>query len=326
MDKGNHDDNLLPGQRFVPMDDELLLCYLKPLVHGKEVPGRDFVVYDCDLYGDQEPWEIWKKYESKRKNDLRKNKDLFFFAQQKKKTPKDSRVGRTVGNGGTWKEESGKKIVSLDTNRVIGHKKTFGYKNEGSPHEGCWIMHEFELDPSQLIHRKQETNNVLCVLRKKKDPETNKRKQLGETSGHNYVPDDGTNNLISNKQQRLDCEPSTSSAPLPPAPLGFGALKDEYEQFWQPPCNSNPNAQALPLPYAFAGEENRGLQQFAAGDEQYWGQQQFVVPSGGEENRNFSEREKNLWQHTAGHQLGTTPHPHTSSSTYIYDDVQHNFY
>ncbi|KAM5554852.1 NAC domain-containing protein 96-like [Rosa sericea] len=313
MDNGGHDDHVLPGQRFVPMEDELLLCYLKPMVHGKQVPGRDLVVFDCDLYGDQEPWEIWETYKTRRANDLRKNKDLYFFTQQKKKTPKDSRVGRTVGRGGTWKEESGKKVISPETNRVIGYKKTFGYKNQGSPHEGCWIMHEFELDPSQLIHRKQETNYVLCVLRKKKEPEINKRKRREQMPGYNSVLDDGTN-LISKQPKQESLVPSTSNAP--PPPIGLGAEQGEREQCLQPPCINNPNAQTVPLPYTFPSEENRGVQQFAAG-EQYWGQQ-FVVPSGDDQKRNFSEREEKLWQQMVA-DLGTTPHPHTSSmrSTYI---------
>ncbi|KAL6180837.1 hypothetical protein ACLB2K_047496 [Fragaria x ananassa] len=36
--------NQLPGQRFCPMDDELVLFYLKPMLSGEKVPGRNRVV------------------------------------------------------------------------------------------------------------------------------------------------------------------------------------------------------------------------------------------------------------------------------------------
>ncbi|KAL6178767.1 hypothetical protein ACLB2K_050285 [Fragaria x ananassa] len=36
--------NQLPGQRFCPMDDELVLLYLKPMLSGENVPGRNRVV------------------------------------------------------------------------------------------------------------------------------------------------------------------------------------------------------------------------------------------------------------------------------------------
>ncbi|KAL6176193.1 hypothetical protein ACLB2K_052828 [Fragaria x ananassa] len=42
--------NQLPGQRFCLMDDELVLFYLKPMLSGEKVPGRNRVVFDCDLY------------------------------------------------------------------------------------------------------------------------------------------------------------------------------------------------------------------------------------------------------------------------------------
>ncbi|KAK9929360.1 hypothetical protein M0R45_026462 [Rubus argutus] len=75
---------LLPGQRFCPMEDELLMYYLKPKVNGKEVPGNEDVIYELDLYGEQDPWKIWERFQARRGNDLRKNKDLYFFTQKKK--------------------------------------------------------------------------------------------------------------------------------------------------------------------------------------------------------------------------------------------------
>ncbi|KAL6176316.1 hypothetical protein ACLB2K_052950 [Fragaria x ananassa] len=67
---------LLPGERFCLMDDELLFHYLKPMVNGQMVPGKDSLFCESDLYGNLEPWQIWQEFESRHVNDLRKNKDM----------------------------------------------------------------------------------------------------------------------------------------------------------------------------------------------------------------------------------------------------------
>lgn len=327
MDNGAHDDHLLPGQRFVPMDDELLLSYLKPMVTGKQVPGRDYVLFECDLYGYQEPWQIWETYKSRRPNDLRRSKDLYFFTKQKKKTPKDSRVGRTVGRGGTWKEESGKQVTSLETNQVVGFKKTFSYKNKRSPHDGCWVMHEFKLDRSQLIDKKQKPDYVLCVLRLKKEPKKKRKQgQKEEMPGDNYVQDNETN-LISKQVEFVEPQTnrqrlvrSTNNAPPPPLGFGGGVLQGQLEQCSEPPCI----VQTVPLP-----SKSEPTISFHAYGEENWGQQ-FMVPS---------DEAENTWQHMVAMSqqnengfgnyinvaeeniVNTIPHPHTSSMPSIYDDT-----
>ncbi|XP_061999076.1 NAC domain containing protein 52-like [Rosa rugosa] len=195
---------LLPGQRFCPMEDELLMFYLKPKVNGMQVPGNEEVICEMDLYGDQDPWKIWERFEARRSNDLRRNKDLYFFTQKKKKTARSSRASRTVGSGGTWRGlNAAKEIYLLDQNQqptstLLGFKKTYTYKNKGSVHHGCWIMYEFELDKSQLLHKKQVDKNeyVLCLLRKNDAlPEKKRKRQEKEEMLEDYVVDDDGDNI-----------------------------------------------------------------------------------------------------------------------------------
>ncbi|XP_061999073.1 NAC domain containing protein 52-like [Rosa rugosa] len=195
---------LLPGQRFCPMEDELLMFYLKPKVNGMQVPGNEDVICEMDLYGDQDPWKIWERFEARRANDLRRNKDLYFFTQKKKKTARSSRASRTVGSGGTWRGlNAAKEIYLLDQNQqptstLLGFKKTYTYKNKGSVHHGCWIMYEFELDKSQLLHKKQVDKNeyVLCLLRKNDAlPEKKRKRQEKEEMLEDYVVDDDGDNI-----------------------------------------------------------------------------------------------------------------------------------
>ena len=189
MEGGGFDGGmLLPGQRFCPMEEELLMYYLKPKVNGKKVPGNEDVICELDLYGDQDPWKIWERFQARRANDLRKIKDLYFFTQKKKMSATGKRIRRTVGSGGTWKgQNAATEIYLLDedqkpTTTLLGFKKSYTYKNKGSVHHGRWIMYEFELDKSQLLHKKQvnKKDYVLCLLRKNDELPVKKRKRQKE--------------------------------------------------------------------------------------------------------------------------------------------------
>ncbi|XP_050378437.1 NAC domain-containing protein 14-like [Argentina anserina] len=162
---------ILPGQRFDPMEEELLLCYLKPKVNGQEVPGNDSLICDFDLYGDKEPWQIWEMFQSKHTYDLRKRRDMYFFTQKKKMRATASRSCRKVW-AGSWKGQiRAQHIYLLDqnlspTSTLLGFKKTYTYtypKNSSVRH-GSWTMYEYELDKSQLLPNKQ-ADYVLCLLR-----------------------------------------------------------------------------------------------------------------------------------------------------------------
>ncbi|KAK9928519.1 hypothetical protein M0R45_025651 [Rubus argutus] len=239
---------LLPGQRFCPMEDELLMYYLKPKVNGKEVPGNEDVICELDLYGDQDPWKIWERFQARRGNDLRKNKDLYFFTQKKKMSATGKRIRRTVGSGGTWKgQNAGTEIYLLDQNQkptttLLGFKKSFTYKNKRSVHHGRWIMYEFELDKSQLLHKKQVNKNdyVLCLLRKNDELPVKKRKRLEEEEmlGDSDQDDDEDTDLNNDpvlvieepheKRQRL-----ADNVPAPS--LGLAEQKQWFDQeFLQP--------------------------------------------------------------------------------------------
>nr|XP_011460797.1 PREDICTED: NAC domain-containing protein 48-like [Fragaria vesca subsp. vesca] len=161
------DSHLLPGYRFCPMEEELILSYLYPKVKGEEVPGEEYLIFNSDLYGKNDPWEIWNMYKERRKNDLRFSQDLYFFTQRKKRTVNGSRKGRTVGSG-TWKAVSSDDVSAGGT--VVGHRSRFSYENKESVEHGRWIMLEYELERSQvsMLNQQDVHKYVLCKLRKNK--------------------------------------------------------------------------------------------------------------------------------------------------------------
>ncbi|XP_062028698.1 NAC domain-containing protein 2-like [Rosa rugosa] len=264
--------NHLPGQRFCPMEDELVLFYLKPMLSGQNVPGRNRVVFDCDLYGHQEPWEIWEAFKTKRPHNLRLNKDIYFFTQHKKMSSTDKRVRRNVGSG-TWKgDDSGKPVRSVETGRAVGLKKRYTYKNEDSVHNGCWILYEFYLDRS-LIDKKQIVKDyVLCLLRKNGEPKTKiekKRKQREEEEvlENNYALDDGENSnreqeeLLEPQEKRQRTVPSIANAPLTMPSEDDAAFAAELEESLE--CFEDDNAPSEAHAIGFQGEENGGQQPLA---------------------------------------------------------------
>ncbi|KAK9943918.1 hypothetical protein M0R45_009508 [Rubus argutus] len=271
---------LLPGIRFCPMEDELLMYYLKPKVNGQEVPGKESLICELDLYGDQEPWKIWERFQERRANDLKKNKDLYFFTQKKKKTAKGSRIRRTVGSGGTWKgQTAAQEVYLLDQNQkptatVLGFKKSYTYKNKGSVHHGRWIMYEFELDKSQILHKNQVKKNdrVLCLLRKNDELPAKKRKrQQEEDMLGDYVQDDDDEDNSANgdpaflleepqeKRQRVVPRADDVAAP----PFDLAEIEQWYDrQFLQPEADQEGGSVTLKM------DQNWGLQQFEAEPQQ----------------------------------------------------------
>nr|XP_011462190.1 PREDICTED: uncharacterized protein LOC105350893 [Fragaria vesca subsp. vesca] len=265
--------DLLPGQRFCPMEDELLIFYLEPKVNGKKVPGNEDVICELDLYGDEDPWKIWERFGREKANDLRRNKDLYFFTQKKKKTARSSRASRTVGNGGTWKGQNrGRKVFLLDQNQkptstVLGSKKTYTYKNEGSVHHGRWIMYEYVLDESQIQNKKVNKNEyVLCLLRKNDVLPEKKRKRQAEEEDEmiedSVKDDDGDNNYS---------EP-VNEAPQEKRQRLLPSVEDEQErflvgdqEFLQPEPSLEYGQEAVPPSLegeslCFQMDENMGLQ------------------------------------------------------------------
>ncbi|KAL6144157.1 hypothetical protein ACLB2K_054852 [Fragaria x ananassa] len=256
-------NNQLPGMRFCPMEDELLLSYLKPMLSGQNVPGRNKVVFDCDLYGQQEPWEIWEAYKTKRPNDLRLHKDLYFFTQHKKMKSTDKRIRRTVGSG-TWKgNDSGNPVKS--SGREIGLKKRFTYENKKSKHHGCWILHEFYLDRSLRDKKEKVKDYVLCLLRKNGDSKTKiekKRKQREEEDVLDACDDGEQSNTEQEvletqaKRQRTVCVPPV------PTPSEVDAFIAKIEGFMECVQDDNsPPSEAEAI--GFQGVEDGGLQQSA---------------------------------------------------------------
>ncbi|CAN6691546.1 unnamed protein product [Malus baccata var. baccata] len=158
-----------------PRGEELVGYYLRNKVRGAPFKDEN-VLPDIDLYGSMEARDIWNNNGGQ---TLGKGEDLYFFTKLKPTSSKGtgSRVARTIGSG-TWHGHNSRtKVKDPKTKETIGWWKRFTYANTEYPQEnGCWIMHEFSLDPKLAMYIKSNnsrTSNgddyVVCRIRKNYD-------------------------------------------------------------------------------------------------------------------------------------------------------------
>ncbi|KAL5810954.1 hypothetical protein ACOSQ4_027522 [Xanthoceras sorbifolium] len=109
------------GVRFHPTNTELVGIYLYNKIVAPILLSGNNWIRDCDLYGLQEPSDIWRLFggdDGLTAND----RALYFFTKLKKKSSNGYRICRRVASG-TWAgEDSGEKI---EASNVFGFKKRF---------------------------------------------------------------------------------------------------------------------------------------------------------------------------------------------------------
>ncbi|KAL8121433.1 NAC domain-containing protein 83 [Apium graveolens] len=146
---------LLPGFRFHPTDQELVIDYLKRKVFSFPLPAS--IIPEVDLCK-SDPWDLPGDSEQER----------YFFSTREVKYPNGNRSNRATASG-YWKATGlDKKIVSSRGNQVVGMKKTLVFYRGKPPHGSRtdWIMHEYRLTPPQS--QGQMENWVLCRIFLKK--------------------------------------------------------------------------------------------------------------------------------------------------------------
>ncbi|KAJ4838934.1 hypothetical protein Tsubulata_003677 [Turnera subulata] len=136
------------GYYFSPSIDELVGYYLLRRINGTLLTVDVALIPDSDVYGDEEPWEIWSRFLDDH------CQSLFLLTRLKKRS---RRIGTA---GGTWHEES-KKRHPVNGMIIKAVERQFTYRNISSPKTKFpWLVKEFTLDnyPSDF---------AVCELRKK---------------------------------------------------------------------------------------------------------------------------------------------------------------
>ncbi|KAJ4850949.1 hypothetical protein Tsubulata_011529 [Turnera subulata] len=152
--------HLPSGYYFKPTMDELVGHFLLRKINGTLSPIDVALIPECDVYGDEEPWEIWSRF------GAADDRSIFLFSPLKKKKKSSSNgtvIARRIGSGGgTWHEDS-KKHHPVDGMILKAVERQFSYRNLNSPKKRKfpWLLKEFTLD------NYPGGNYAVCELRKR---------------------------------------------------------------------------------------------------------------------------------------------------------------
>ncbi|KAI4375912.1 hypothetical protein MLD38_013727 [Melastoma candidum] len=140
----------IPGFKFHPSDEELLLQYLMPKIEvtqlddSRVVPEVEVCKYD--------PWELPDIFDGLSMCKSRDGtKEWTFLCPRKRKYGNGERAKRTTPSG-YWKVTGAERKVKAADSKLIGTKKTLVfYKGRVSKRERTnWVMHEYHLNSSCL--------------------------------------------------------------------------------------------------------------------------------------------------------------------------------
>ncbi|KAK9114948.1 hypothetical protein Syun_021745 [Stephania yunnanensis] len=157
-------DNLPPGFRFHPTDEELITYYLT-----RKVSDFCFVttaIADVDL-NKCEPWDLPAKA-------TMGEKEWYFFNLRDRKYPTGLRTNRAT-DAGYWKT-TGKDKEIFHCGVLVGLKKTLVFYKGRAPKgvKSNWVMHEYRLE-SKFSFKSTKEEWVVCRVFKKTS--TNKKPQ-----------------------------------------------------------------------------------------------------------------------------------------------------
>ncbi|CAN0905869.1 hypothetical protein LINGRAHAP2_LOCUS23907 [Linum grandiflorum] len=165
--------------KFIPTEKELAEHYLYNYIHGYMTPDQCYPIQESNLYGEKEPWELWKEHQIRSYSEPQEI--VYLFTKVKKKSASSKYYERGIANnGGSWHGENSDSDISKfrgsDGSMWTAKKRTFKYTNKKSPEMeevGKWLMYEFRLVNSV------EYETVLCALKNNGSPTVDK--ELGNS-------------------------------------------------------------------------------------------------------------------------------------------------
>ncbi|KAK4844860.1 hypothetical protein QYF36_025184 [Acer negundo] len=150
------ENNLPPGFRFHPTDEELITYYLTQKVSDTTFTSKAIV--DVDL-NKCEPWDLPAKASMG-------EKEWYFFAMRDRKYPTGLRTNRAT-EAGYWKT-TGKDKEIFRGGVLVGMKKTLVFYKGRAPkgEKSNWVMHEYRLENKHPFKSHKEEWVVCRVFKK----------------------------------------------------------------------------------------------------------------------------------------------------------------
>ncbi|XP_008807109.1 NAC domain-containing protein 100-like [Phoenix dactylifera] len=150
------EENLPPGFRFHPTDEELITYYLIRKVSDFGFTAK--AIADVDL-NKHEPWDLPGKASMG-------EKEWYFFSLRDRKYPTGMRANRAT-DAGYWKT-TGKDKEIFHCGVLVGMKKTLVFYKGRAPkgEKTNWVMHEYRLQ-TKFAYRTTKEEWVVCRVFKK---------------------------------------------------------------------------------------------------------------------------------------------------------------
>ncbi|XP_038902139.1 NAC domain-containing protein 90-like [Benincasa hispida] len=139
---GGEEEEILPGFRFFPTEEELVSFYLHNQLQGRR-KDMHRVIPVVDIYA-IEPFDL-SRYSGQRSR--RDSEQWFFFVKQQEREARGGRANRTTSSGsGYWKATGSPSYVYSSHNKVIGVKKTMVFYRGKAPtgNKTKWKMNEYK--------------------------------------------------------------------------------------------------------------------------------------------------------------------------------------
>ncbi|XP_010555758.1 PREDICTED: protein CUP-SHAPED COTYLEDON 2-like [Tarenaya hassleriana] len=144
FNNGSDGQNLPPGFRFHPTDEELITHYLLRKVLDNCFTSRAIAEVDLNKC---EPWELPEKAKIG-------EKEWYFFSLRDRKYPTGLRTNRAT-EAGYWKATGkDREIYSSKTCALVGMKKTLVFYKGRAPkgEKSNWVIHEYRLEGKFSYH------------------------------------------------------------------------------------------------------------------------------------------------------------------------------
>ncbi|KAM3307972.1 NAC domain-containing protein 87 [Capsicum chacoense] len=206
------EENLPPGFRFHPSDEELITYYLSNKVSDFNFTCR--AIADVDL-NKSEPWDLPAKASMG-------EKEWYFFSQKDRKYPTGLRTNRAT-EAGYWKTTGKDKEVYRGGVHLVGMKKTLVFYRGRAPkgEKTNWVMHEYRLE-TNLGFKPSKEEWVVCRVFHKNS--TAKKPQPASSSQQSDHEDQSTcdtyHHTLPNEFGDMDLTNNFNLA----TPIGNGSL------------------------------------------------------------------------------------------------------
>ncbi|KAK4280091.1 hypothetical protein QN277_011762 [Acacia crassicarpa] len=162
----------MPGFRFHPTDEELVMYYLKRKMCRRRL--KLDVILETDVYK-------WDPEELPGQSVLKTgDRQWFFFSPRDRKYPNSGRTNRATRHG-YWKATGKDRSITYNS-RAVGVKKTLVFYRGRAPHgeRTDWVMHEYTLEEEELA-RCQDCKDYYALYKvfKKSGPGPKNGEQYG---------------------------------------------------------------------------------------------------------------------------------------------------